>query len=188
MAFLDLFRKAKNTEYPAYLDFSTYGTPKWSTQKDEDYIRQAYNKVVWVYSCVSIIAGNVSSVPWELWRIGKGKETNDKQIFDHPILDIINGSINPNMTSKDFFDLWATYLATQGKFFATMNNPVIPTQIYPLYPHKVKPIPSRINFVSGFEYMTSGETKIYSDKDIIRLYYSNKLDKLVMNRSDTPVL
>lgn len=176
MGFFDRFKRTKNTDYPAWLDNSTYGTPKWSTQKDEDYLRHAYNRVVWVYSCVSIIAGNVSSVPWELWRVGKGRNTEDRQIFDHPILNLINGRVNPNMSSKDFFDLWATYLATQGKFYATMNNHIIPTQLYPLYGHKVKPIPSRDKFIQGFEYQISSETKIYKDKEVLWSKFNDPLD------------
>lgn len=175
MGFLDFFKKAK-TDYPTWLNASTYGNPKWSTQKDEDYLRHAYNRVVWVYACVSTIAGNVSSVPWELWRIGKGRNTDDRQVFDHPILDLINNRVSPQMSSKDFFDLWATYLATQGKFYATMNNPVIPTQLYPLYGHKVKPIPSKEKFVSGFEYQTSNDTTTYRDKDVIWSKFNDPLD------------
>jgi len=175
LGFLDFFKKAK-TDYPTWLNASTYGNPKWSTQKDEDYLRHAYNRVVWVYACVSTIAGNVSSVPWELWRIGKGRNTDDRQVFDHPILDLINNRVSPQMSSKDFFDLWATYLATQGKFYATMNNPVIPTQLYPLYGHKVKPIPSKEKFVSGFEYQTSNDTTTYRDKDVIWSKFNDPLD------------
>lgn len=176
MGFLDFFKKAKKGNSPAYLYNGTYGSPKWSTQKDEEYVRYAYNRIVWVYSCVSTIAGNVSSVPWELWRIGKGQNTEDKQIFDHPILKMLNGSVNPNLTSKDFFDMWATYLATQGKFYATFNNTAIPTQLFPLYSHNVKPIPNRDRFIEGFEYRVSNEVKVYKDNMVMWSKFNDVLD------------
>jgi len=175
LGLLDLFTKKAKQKNPAYLETGTYQTPKWSTQKDEDYLRHAYNRVVWVYSCVSIIASNVSSVPWELYRVNK-TNGNEKQLTDHPVLDILNGKVNANMTSKDFFDLWATYLATQGKFYAMLNNPIIPTQLYPLYGHKVKPIPSRDKFVSGFEYKISHETQNYKDKEVMWSKFNDPLD------------
>lgn len=176
MGLFDYFKAKKEEKYPSYLVNGGYGTPKWTTQKDEQYLTEAYNKIVWVYACVSLISSNVSTVPWELWRIGKGANTKDKQIFEHPILNMLNKRINPHMTSKDFFDMWATYLATQGKFYATLNNAVLPTELYPLYPHKIKPIPHRTNFVDGFEYQISNQQTIYRSKDVLWSKFNDPLD------------
>ncbi len=56
------------------------------------------------------------------------------------------------MSGRDFIDLWATYLAIEGKFYAEYINPSMPTQMVPLYPHYMKPIPSKEEFVSGYQY------------------------------------
>lgn len=175
MGVFDFLTKRKGNKNPAYLETGTYQMPKFPTQKDEDYLRDAYNKVVWVYSCVSMISSCVSSIPWELYRINK-INGNEKQITEHPILTMLNQKVNPNMTSKDFFDLWATYLAIQGKFFATFNNTAIPTQLYPLYSHKVKPIPSRDRFIAGFEYRISSETENYKDTEVLWSKFNDPLD------------
>lgn len=175
MGLFDLFKKAKKEPYPVYLETGAYNMPKWSSNKDEAYLREGYNKVVWVYACVAKIASCVSSVPWELYRVNKtnGKET---EILEHPILNMLNYNINPSMTSKDFFDLWATYLATQGKFYALFNNAGLPTQIFPLYPHDTRPIPDRVRFINGFEYQVSGSQVRYDTQEILWSKFNDPLD------------
>jgi HK97 family phage portal protein len=146
-----------------YTFSSGYGKPKWSSNKDVAYIAEGYNKIVWVYACVSLIANCVSSVEWCLYR-QRGK--NKTEIDNHPILDLLNKKVNMYTTSKDFFDIWSTYLATQGKFFCIYNSPTTPTSLEFLYPHNVKSIPSLVDFVSGYEYQIGGDKIIYN-KDLV---------------------
>ena len=177
MGLFDFFTKRKKqTDYPTWLDNGMYGTPKWASNKDEEYVKYGYNQIGWIYACVDLLATCGSKVNFELWRIGKGKETQNKQVYSHAVLNMVNGQVNPSMTSKEFFYMWITYLATEGKFFASMNNTVLPTQLYPLYPHDVKPIPSKTDFVSGFEYRVSSETTIYKPKEIIWSKFFDPLD------------
>jgi len=133
-----------------YVFSGNLGKPVWSTQKDKDFIIEGYNRVVWVYSCVGAISSAVSSVPWLLYR--KGRAGRLIEIDEHPILTLLNVKANPHMSSKDFLDYWCTYLSTEGKFYAEYNSVNAPTQMYPLYPHYMNPIPNQKDFISGFEY------------------------------------
>ena len=164
-----------------YTYMSNYGRPHWSTQKDEQFITEAYYKLVWVYSCVSLISNCVASVPWCLYR-RNGK--NIYEIEDHPLLNILNKQVNPYVTSKDFFDMWATYLALEGKFYAKFNNPVLPTQIEVLYPHFTYPIPNRDDFISGFMYRIAGVEYNYNPDEII---WSKFFDPLDMYQGLSPI-
>jgi|GEM_PF-3423373 len=150
-----------------------YGKPKWSTQKDEEYIKEAYNKIVWAYACVIMISSATASVPWVLYRSQRNKLI---EIDEHPILDLVNKNANPNMTSRDFFDLWATFLALQGKFYAEKNNPVIPTQLFPMYPHLTRPIPDLQNYISGYEYDIGGSVKTYKRDSVLWSKFNDPLD------------
>lgn len=162
-----------NKKQPQYLGSFEYGRPHWTIQRDEQYIREAYNKIVWVYACVSVISNSVSSVPWVLYR-RRGK--NLTEIEDHPILNMVNNSANPYFSSKDFFDAWATYLALQGKFYAEFNNAILPTQMYWLFPHLTRPIPDKKTFVSGYEYDINGDKKIYRAEEIMCCKFFDPLD------------
>lgn len=156
-----------------YLGSFEYGRPHWTTQRDEQYIREAYNKIVWVYACVSMISSSVSSVPWMLYR-KRGQEL--VEIEDHPILNMLNNMANPHFSSKDFLDAWATYLALQGRFYAEFNNAILPTQMYWLFPHMTRPIPDKKNFVSGYEYDINGDKKLYRAEEIMCSKFFDPLD------------
>jgi HK97 family phage portal protein len=156
-----------------YTYMSNYGKPIWTINKDEDYIREAYNKIVWVYSCVSLIASCVSSVDWCLYR---KNNNNTFEITDHPILNLVNTKANPFTSSKDFFDIWSTYLALQGKFYAKYNSNVYPTSLEFLYPHYTKPIPNLNEFVQGFEYSIGGKVYTYESDIILWSKFFDPLD------------
>lgn len=156
-----------------YTMMSYYGQPKWSTNQDYEYIRQAYYKVVWVYACVSLISNATSSVKWCLYR---KNNNNIIEIEDHPILNLVNDSANKNTTSKDFFDIWSTYLALQGKFYAVYNSPLFPSSMDFLYPHKVKPIPDLKNFVSAFEYRYAEKADIYKADVVLWSKFFDPID------------
>jgi HK97 family phage portal protein len=160
---------------------SYFGQPKWSTQKDELFVREAYYKLVWVYSCVSLISNCTASIPWCLYR-KRGK--NVTEITDHPILNIVNKKANPYISSKDFFDIWATYLALQGKFYAKYNNHILPTQMEPLYPHTTYPIPDKDNFIKGFQYKIGGQNFDY-ESDLV--LWSKFFDPLDMYEGLSPI-
>jgi HK97 family phage portal protein len=147
MAFWDKILKKQKYQY---VSEGNYNKPFWTTQKDKQYITEAYNKVVWVYSCVMQISSATSSVPWLLYR--KGLRGRLIEIESHPILEILNNKANSFMSGRDLLDLWATYLAIEGKFYGEYINPNLPTAIVPLYPHYMKPIPSKEEFVSGYQY------------------------------------
>ena len=158
MAFWERFIKKQKYQFVAD---GNYNQPYWSTQKDKQYITEAHSKIVWVYSCVTQIATATSSVPWMLYR--RGRAGRMLEIEQHPILDMLNIKANNFMSGRDFIDLWATYLAIEGKFFAEYINPISPRELVPLYPHYTKPIPGKEEFVNGFKY--DMYKPIYYDKN-----------------------
>jgi HK97 family phage portal protein len=156
-----------------YLFSISYGNPKWSITNDEKFIREAYEQIVWVYSCVSMIASSVANVDWLLYRkIGKEIE----EIDNHAMLDLLNTKVNDNMSSRDFFDLWATYLALNGKFFAVFDSPINPNIIEPLIPYYTKVIPNKEEFISGVEYRIGGDKTDYSKNLLLWSRFYDPLD------------
>jgi HK97 family phage portal protein len=171
-----MFNKFKEFLYKKavqYTMMSYYGQPKWKTNKDYQYVTQAYYKVVWVYACVSLISNATSSIKWNLYR---KNNNNITEIEEHPILKIVNVNANKYTTSKEFFDIWTTYLALQGKFFAIYNRSVLPTELQFLYPHQTRPIPNLQDFVSAFEYRYGGNTKKYESEIVLWSRFFDPLD------------
>jgi HK97 family phage portal protein len=156
-----------------YVMQGNFDKPVWNTQKDKQFITEGYNRVVWVYACVSAISGAVSSVPWLLYRKGRGGRLIE--ITDHPILTMLNSKANPHMSGKDFIDYWATYLAIEGKFYAEYSNPNAPMAMYPLYPHYMYPIPHRTEFIGGYEYRLDTPI-LYTPEEILWSKFNDPLD------------
>jgi HK97 family phage portal protein len=131
LGFFDLFRKSANILIEPF----RRGQTVWSIQNDKAYIKEAYNNVVWVYACVSKIASCVSLPGWTVYRRSKkGKE----EINEASLFRIFNTRVNDFYTSADFFEMWATYLALNGKFFCMYDNPVRPTRLTVLKPYEME--------------------------------------------------
>ena len=169
MGILDFLTKKKWQ----YVQKANLNLPIWSTQKDKQYITEAYNRIVWVYACISAISNATSSVPWLLYRKVRGGRLIE--IEEHPILTMMNIKANDYMSSKDFIDYWVTYLAIEGKFFAEYINPNMPTQLFPLYPHYMYPVPSQKEFIAGFEYRMDDMIK-YEAKEILWSKFNDPMD------------
>lgn len=161
------------TKSVQYLYNTSYGIPKWSLRNDEQYIREGQQKLLWVYACVSMISSAVSNTRWCLYNKSNG---DSDEIETHPILDLVNKQVNANMTSRDFFDLWATYLALNGKFFAVYDSPINPSSIEVLLPFFCKPIPELDNFISSINYNISGNETNYSRNLILWSKFNDPLD------------
>lgn len=112
------------------------GQTIWSIQNDEEYIKQAFNRVVWVYSCVIKLSSCVASIPWVIK--GRGKNGKLEELPSHELNKLFNGKVNKFYTSADFFEMWVIYLALTGKFFALYDNPVRPTELTPLHPQHME--------------------------------------------------
>ena len=177
MGFLDMFKKDKWR----YVMQGNLNQPVWTSQKDKQFVSEGYNRVVWVYACVGAISSAASSVNWLLYRKGRGGRLIE--IEDHPILTMLNVKANPHMSSKDFFDYWATYLALEGKFYAEYSNPNMPTALYPIYPHYVYPIPHKTEFISGFEYRLDEPIKYLANE----LLWSKFNDPLDVYQGQSPI-
>ena len=171
MGIRDFLTKAKRS---AYIFNWQENKPKWSTQKDADYIKEGQQSLVWVYACVSMISSCVSSIPWKLYR----QQQNGRkiEIEAHPILTMLNKRANEHMSSRELFDFWATYLALLGKFYGEYVSPRMPTGIWPLYPHRTHPLPDRRHFVSGFEYRLGADVVRFKPEEVLWSKFNDPLD------------
>lgn len=156
-----------------YLYNSTYGSPKWSIRNDEQYIREGFEKLIWIYACVSMISSATSNIEWCLYKKINGEI---EEIEEHPILGLVNNKVNDNMSSRDFFDLWATYLALNGKFYAVYDSPINPSSIDILLPFYCKPVPDLENFISSINYNISGDETSYSKNIMLWSKFNDPLD------------
>lgn len=157
------------------------GQTYWSVQNDKEYIKQGFNQIVWVYACAAKIASSVSCIPWKLYK--KNSKGEPEEIKVHPLLDLFNYRVSEFYTSSDFFEMWAMYLALNGKFYALMDMPVRPSELIPLHPFRVNPVISENNehMVKYFKYQDKHE---YSSNLIL---WSKFFDPLSFYDGQSPI-
>jgi HK97 family phage portal protein len=154
--FLDwLFRKSVNVLIEPFRRSQTV----WSVQNDKAYIEEAYNKVVWVYACASKIASCVALPGWTVYKRKPNKEL--EEVNEEALFNLFNLRVNALYTSADFFEMWALYLALNGKFFCMFDNPVRPTSLTVLKPFEmeVKAGQTFENAVVNYRYQNETDIK-----------------------------
>lgn len=92
----------------------------------------------WTYACIRAIAEELADARFRLFEI-KSDGTH-QEIFDHPILDLIEG-VNNYQTGYEIRYLLASHLEMAGNAYWLLEggeNGNQPTAIYPLNPRNIK--------------------------------------------------
>lgn len=130
----------------------------------------------WVAVCVDKIAETMSGIPLQLKRYDADGE--DEEIFDHPIIDLLD---KPNgvMTGRDLIYFLIAHEEIVGQAFLLQDKENDPTQIFPLPPANVKVILNKENTeVTGYKYSIGTFTREYKPEEIVFLKYPNTANPL----------
>lgn len=126
--------------------------PSFSPTSFPSLVYQGYRKNELIFACLSKKSGTASQVNL------KGMKTPEREApWDHPFHKLIR---RPNRFMNEF-DLWASvmiYQALAGRaiYEKERNNFGEVIALWPLRPDRVSVIPSRINFISHYEYNVPG--------------------------------
>jgi HK97 family phage portal protein len=121
-----------------------------------------------VYTCVTILAEGVASLPCKLMkRMDKGRT----EAIDNPIYNLLANSPNPEMTAFTFWSTMVGSSALTGNAYAQIvrdsNNTT--ESIWPLHPLKTEPIrqPDGTLAFKTSDGMKDGTYRIVAAKDIL---------------------
>lgn len=136
---------------------ASYGMPNLADGWDMDAVVAEYERLVWVFKSVEIIAGNASRLPFQI-TVGDEEEEN------HPLLRVMNKRANPLERGRAFRKRLSAQvlLNKQGAFVeVTRNNAGQVTRLDLLPPERVRVVPDPGgDYVDYFEYTRyDGEVK-----------------------------
>lgn len=146
----------------------------WDVERS---VKEALDKVTWVYKAVYAISSNAASLPIALrkgdWRIGE-------MTYDAQILNILNRKANPAQDAFSFrFMLSSQLLLSQrGAFVEVIRNRMDETVALVLLPPQYTfPVPDPDVFVSGFsvEYPNTPK-RIIDAKDVLWFRFPHPID------------
>lgn len=161
---------------PSYGELLGTDTSKLPAPSSRNYARylKTYSDVSWVYICVKRIDQDIASAPIGLF------DKNDKRIYNHPALDILN-TVNDHMTYSDLLEWTQAGLELAGNaywLFDDISNRGIPGTIWPLIPSHVEIIQSSNpkEFVKGYKYRVGGDTITFAPEQILHFKNFNPSD------------
>ena len=159
--------------YVVHLPYGGIG----AARKTEDY-QQAYGTIGWLFAVVSRIAAGVSEAEWGLERVQGGGATGKKEkIDDHPLLTLL-GNANEFWTGQELIEYTQMYLDLAGEAFWVVNRTIrgIPVEIWPVPPNRMKVVPSKTRYLSGYVYEFQGERVDLGVDQVIHFPLPNPYD------------
>ena len=90
------------------------------------------------------------------------------EILDHPALDIFSNP-NPHMTGSDLAALkWKSLLLMGNAYWLKVNNGLgVPQELWPLNTVQMSVVPSRTDFLQGYEYQVGVEKRTFEPSEIM---------------------
>ena len=136
---------------------------------------QAYGNVGWLFATVSRIAQAVASAEWVLERSFAGRDP--VKVTSHPLLDLWD-DINPYDTRQTFLELTQQHLDLTGEAWWVLvrNGAGIVQEMWAVRPDRMRPVPHRTEFISGYVYTIGAERIPLGLDDVIFLRIPSPLD------------
>ena len=153
-------QKAKNIDGPGFISKFLSGNPLWT---DNDYTANAlegYGKNWIVYRCIRERSQAVSFLSKHIKVYKKAKKGEDEHLSDHP-LQLLLEKPNPYYSTQTLLEFWEMSRCLDGKSFfqlARLDLNDIPEQMYYLLPNRMKVIPDKDKYISGYEYKLGSVT------------------------------
>jgi HK97 family phage portal protein len=115
----------------------------------------AYGSVGTLFAIVSALSEDVAAVDWKLWRKdASGRDEDRTEVTSHPALVVLNDP-NPHMTRGEFFETFEQHLDLTGEAWWVYTRPgnlVVPTEMWPVRPDRMHPVPGERTFLERYEY------------------------------------
>jgi len=110
-----------------------------------------------VYSACGKISTGLASVPLVLEQLVKDQW---QVVPEHPIQGLLNRR-NPYMARQDVMERWALHMLLAGNalWFKNLVGGK-PIELWPLMPDQIKPLPSKTQYLSGYEWRPTSEDRL----------------------------
>lgn len=151
------------------ISYLNYAQPQYSEYSVYDAVKNGLTKNIWVYRCVNLIAESITSAYWQIKDRGGNVKDN------HPLLKLLERP-NNDMPPKDVWQtIWKHTELCGNSYLLKLKIGNRTRELWPLYPDKMRPIPSEMDGVmlDGYEFQNSGNLQKYEPSQIIHYKYTD---------------
>lgn len=155
------------------------GTGYGMTNTPADQMR-AFGSNGTLFAIVSRLANSTASARWRLYRsAASGHDEDRTEVTRHAALDVWRKP-NPFMTQQEFVETFQQHKELTGEAWwlpARISGLAFPTELWPVRPDRMSPMPDPIDFLKGYEYLgPEGERIPLGLDEAIFLRSPNPLD------------
>ena len=130
---------------------------------------QAMSSSGWLFATVDRISSALSALEWTLYRkLPNGEREEVGDLMGRPtnangasaqMAQRLWRSVNPFFTRAEFIDAVSNHFELVGEmWWVLVRNPMgVPIEIWPVRPDRIRPVPSRDNYIAGYVYQVGGE-------------------------------
>ncbi len=150
------------------------GVPTYLPVNYQNIIRDYWRKNELIYACIMHKASTASQVTLKVYN----KKTS-KVWPEHPLQQLLR-SPNPAMSEYDLWRATIIYqdLAGRAAFEKERNKAGQVIRLWPLRPDWLHPVPSSINYLSGYQYTVPGvQPQSLDAKDVLDIKMFDPLDQ-----------
>jgi HK97 family phage portal protein len=116
-----------------------------------------------LFAIVGGISFDVSAVEWKLYRkAASGKKEDRTEVASgmHPSQELFDQP-NDFMTGQEFFEVVQQHMELTGEGWPIIDFKMgMPFELWPIYPHRMVPVPHPTDFLSGYLYLSPDGQKI----------------------------
>ena len=114
-----------------------------------------------LFAIVSGISFDVSAVEWKLYRKAASGLAEDRtEVTTHPSIELFDQP-NPFMPWQEFCEVVQQHMELTGEGWSLTSYLLgMPFELWPVYPHRMLPVPHPTDFLSGYLYLSPDGQKI----------------------------
>jgi HK97 family phage portal protein len=162
MSIWSFFKKeSKRSAAGSVVSYNKLGQPVWTERDYESFSREAYQRNVVAYRCISMVAQSIASLDFQVF-------VGDKLVDNHPMLSLIERP-NPMQSGSEFFEAVTAYHMIAGNSYVEAAYPgnsmqpkkTPPTFLYTLRPDRMQIIAGQNGMPGSYKYTVGGQSVSY---------------------------
>lgn len=139
----------------------------------EEAVRRGYTRASIVYACIDLISKTAVSVPLRVYERHGAEEY--EYLPDHPLQQVLN-TPNARLTRRRMYYRLVQHLMLTGngvwfKIRVPKSGP--PTQLWPISPDLIQPVPDAKNLISHYVLNVNGEQARIEARDVVHVQLEN---------------
>ena len=159
--------RGSNTERPSVITQSS-GFLSGNLQTTSASSQEAINSmgsVGWLFAVIERISTSLAASEWKLYAQRNGER---EEITDHPLLDIWKNP-NPFYSQSEFFEDSSNHFELTGEMawviVRGLGGAIV--ELWPVRPDRIKPVPNKDDYISGYLYQVGNEAVPLESDDVI---------------------